>query len=209
LNLDFPVIGIVAILTGLLLQFLLKPLLELWIKPEAPNHDTVVRAVALLLGVLLTFLDILVGHPLPPDGNAWLLLIGSGAMSGLASIGGYHALTGSANPTVTSSVVTGEMPTGAANSALNLPTVATFSPSPTHQAAGIAGTFTSPPAANANAKDNVPIPQTLTEAVNNGRQGMPASMIPESERTSTLPPAVAPPSPAPEPVASAAPPAQP
>ena len=98
MNLDFPVIGIVAILSGLILQFFLKPLIELWLKPVAPNHDTVIRAVALLIGVLLTFLDVLVGHPWPVDGNAWLLLIGSGAVSGLASIGGYHAFTGSASP---------------------------------------------------------------------------------------------------------------
>ena len=96
MNLDFPVIGIVAILTGLLLQFLLKPLIEVWLKPTAPNHDTVIRAVALLLGVALTCLDVLIGHPWPVDGNAWLLLIGSGAVSGLTSIGSYHALTGSA-----------------------------------------------------------------------------------------------------------------
>lgn len=192
MNLDFPVIGIVAILTGLILQFLAKPLLELWVKPEAPNHDTVIRAVALLLGVLLTFLDILIGHPLPPDGNGWLLLIGSGAVSGLASIGSYHALTQSATPANAVTVIP----------ATALPSPADVAPVPVQQTQPTVsptqhvvtlqldngqtarptpvGTFTFPPAANADSRDN---------AV-------------------TLPPVGPPaPSPAPEPAATAATPA--
>ena len=98
MNLDFPVIGIVAILTGLIVQFLAKPLIEVWVKPEDTNHNTIIQATALLLGVVLTCVDVLIGHPLPSDGNGYLLLIGSGVMSGLGSIGGYHALTGSATP---------------------------------------------------------------------------------------------------------------
>ena len=67
-------------------------------KPEDTNHNTIIQATALLLGVVLTCVDVLIGHPLPSDGNGYLLLIGSGVMSGLGSIGGYHALTGSATP---------------------------------------------------------------------------------------------------------------
>lgn len=199
----FVVDGTVAALVAIIVQFLLKPLIEIWLSPDAPRHDTTVRAAALLLGVLLLAVETLIGGPWPATGQAWLLLIGGGALSGLASIGGYHALTGSASPTVTASVVTGEMPTGAANSALNLPERLTFSPSPLHQSAGVAGTYTFPPVGT-NARD------TLTEAANAGRQGMPASLVPESERTATIPPTGTPPqSPAPGPAADAAPPATP
>ena len=173
MNLDFPVIGIVAILTGLILQFLAKPLLELWIKPEAPNHDTVIRAVALLLGVLLTFLDVLIGHPLPPDGNGWLLLIGSGAVSGLASIGGYHALTQSATPA-------------------NAVTVIPATPLPETASAN-----TVPPQVQP-----APTQHVVTLQLDNGRGAKPSPI-----GTLNLPPAVAAPSPAPEPAAPAATPA--
>jgi len=202
----FVVDGTVAALVAIIVQFLLKPLIEIWLSPAAPRHDTTIRAAALLLGVLLLAVETLIGGPWPATGQAWLLLIGGGALSGLASIGGYHALTGSASPTVTSSVVTGEMPTGAANSALNMPERLTFSPSPLHQAAGIAGTWDFSPA---NARDNAAVPRTLTEAANAGRQGVPASLVPESERTAVTPPAATPPqSPTPGPAADAAKPAQ-
>jgi len=201
----FVVDGTVAALVAIIIQVLLKPLLEIWLKPDAPNHDTAVRAMALLLGVLLLALDTLIGGPWPVTGNAWLLLVGSGALSGVSAVGAYHIFSGSASPAVTSSVVAGEMPTGAANSALNLPERLTFSPSPLHQAAGIAGTWDFAPA---NARDNAPVPRTLTEAANAGRQGVPASLVPESERTAVIPPAGTPPqSPTPGPAADAAPPA--
>ena len=95
---NFVVDGTVAALVAVLVQTLLKPLLELWLKPDAPNHDTVVRALALLLGVALLAVDTLIGGPWPATGNAWLLLIGSGALSGASAVGIYHLLTGSATP---------------------------------------------------------------------------------------------------------------
>jgi hypothetical protein len=95
---NFVVDGTVAALVAILVQMLLKPLIEVWLKPTAPNHDTVIRATALLLGVALLAVTTLVGGPWPANGNAWLLLFGSGAMSGLVAIGGYHAFTGSATP---------------------------------------------------------------------------------------------------------------
>ena len=95
---NFVVDGTVAALVAVLVQTLFKPLLELWLKPDAPNHDTVVRALALLLGVALLAVDTLIGGPWPATGNAWLLLIGSGALSGASAVGIYHLLTGSATP---------------------------------------------------------------------------------------------------------------
>ena len=95
---NFVVDGTVAALVAVLIQTLFKPLLELWLKPDAPNHDTVVRALALLLGVALLAVDTLIGGPWPATGNAWLLLIGSGALSGASAVGIYHLLTGSATP---------------------------------------------------------------------------------------------------------------
>jgi hypothetical protein len=94
----FVVDGTVAALVAVLIQTLFKPLLELWLKSDAPNHDTVVRALALLLGVVLLAVDTLIGGPWPATGNSWLLLIGSGALSGASAVGIYHLLTGSATP---------------------------------------------------------------------------------------------------------------
>jgi hypothetical protein len=106
---NFVVDGTVAALVAIIVQMLAKPLIEVWLKPTAPNHDTVIRAVALLLGVVLLAVTTLIGGPWPATGNAWLLLFGSGAMSGLAAIGGYHALTGSASPSpLAGTFVTGE-----------------------------------------------------------------------------------------------------
>jgi hypothetical protein len=95
---NFAIDGTVAALVAILIQVILKPLIELWLKPDAPNHDTVIRAVALLLGILLLAVTTLVGGPWPATGNAWLLLLGSGAMSGLVAIGAFHTITGSATP---------------------------------------------------------------------------------------------------------------
>jgi hypothetical protein len=95
---NFVVDGTVAALVAVLIQTLFKPLLEVWLKPDAPNHDTVVRALALLLGVALLAVDTLIGGPWPATGNSWLLLIGSGALSGASAVGIYHLLTGSATP---------------------------------------------------------------------------------------------------------------
>jgi hypothetical protein len=95
---NFAIDGTVAALVAILIQVILKPLIELWLKPDAPNHDTVIRAVALLLGILLLAVTTLVGGPWPATGNAWLMLLGSGAMSGLVAIGAFHTITGSATP---------------------------------------------------------------------------------------------------------------
>ena len=108
----FVVNGTVAALVALLVQVLLKPLIELWLKPEAANHDTVIRATALLLGVALMAVDTLIGGPWPVTGDAWLLLVGSGAISGAAAVGGYHILVSSA-----------PVPASAAQSAANMPAV--------------------------------------------------------------------------------------
>jgi hypothetical protein len=95
---NFVVDGTVAALVAVLIQTLFKPLLEVWVQPTAPNHDTLVRALALLLGVALMAVDTLIGGPWPATGNSWLLLVGSGALSGASAIGIYHLLTGSATP---------------------------------------------------------------------------------------------------------------
>lgn len=90
----FVVDPIVAALVALIVQFCLKPLIELWLAPDAPHHDDAVRAAAVLLGVALTLVSALVGAPAPVTGQAWLLLIGGGIGSGLSGIGLYHALSG-------------------------------------------------------------------------------------------------------------------
>lgn len=182
----FVVDGTVAALVTIIIQVLLKPLLEIWLKPDAPNHDTAVRAMALVLGVLLLALDTLIGGPWPATGNAWLLLIGSGALSGVSAVGAYHIFSGSATPA--------DVPAGGTRA----------DPVPVDvridyaRLAGELAAVIAPPAVKPG--PSLPSPEAVKPIVPVGPIG------PEP----AIPPAATPPqSPPPGPAADAAPPAQP
>lgn len=82
----FPSITVVAVLTALLVQYLLKPLISLWIKPtDTQKYNTAVRAAAVICGIILSLIN--AGTLLA--GTSLLLALGSGVISGLTAVGGY------------------------------------------------------------------------------------------------------------------------
>jgi uncharacterized membrane protein len=85
---QFAVDSLVVVAVFIIMNLIGKPLIELFLKPDAPSHDVVVRGVAVLLGVIGIYLDH--GFPLTTDGHAWLLLTVGGILSGASAIGVYH-----------------------------------------------------------------------------------------------------------------------
>ena len=175
---QFAVDSLVVAAVFILMNLLGKPLIEAFLKPDAPAHDVAVQAVAVLLGVVGIFLDH--GFPATSDGHSWLLLVVSGILSGASAIGVYHVTktsTGGANSTGTAVLTAADLATAvaAALAPVLAKLAAPATPHPDHTFA-----YTFPP---------VPAPE------------------PAIETAVTLPPAVAPPSPAPGPAAPAAPPA--
>lgn len=177
-----PADAVLVALVGILVQ-LLKPWLELAVPPTNKEHDPLIRLLAVLLAVAL----ILVQRGIPADGPAVISLLGYALGTALAAIGAYHLVTGSASPTVMASVATGPLPTGAANSALDLPPSPATHPDHTF-------TYTFPPAGTSAPAS--PASDTAHVTVS----------TPTSVTTETIPAA---PSPSPEPPATADRPASP
>lgn len=90
---QFALDSLVVVAVFVIVSLVVKPILEVWVKPDATSHDPLVRGLAVLLGVVGILLD----HGFPPstDGHAWILLIIGGILSGLSAIGAFHTLTGS------------------------------------------------------------------------------------------------------------------
>lgn len=98
---QFAVDSLVVAAVFILMNLVGKPLIEAFLKPDAPAHDVTVQAVAVLLGVVGIFLDH--GFPATSDGHSWLLLVVSGILSGASAIGVYHVTktsTGTAGSTI-------------------------------------------------------------------------------------------------------------
>ena len=159
---QFAVDSLVVVAVFILMNLIGKPLVEVWLKPDNANHDVVVRATAVVLGVIGIYLDH--GFPLTTDGHAWLLLTVSGILSGASAIGVYHvtqsgpASTPPAPPTATdiATALTAALEPVVARLAPSL--TAVFTPSPLHQAAGIAGQVI---AVEPLPPDATPKPETL------------------------------------------------
>ena len=85
----FALDALVVLAIYVIVNLVVKPVAEIWLKPEMPAHDPAIRALAVGLGVAGVFLD----HGLPPtsSGSAWIGLVVSGILSGLSSVGLYHA----------------------------------------------------------------------------------------------------------------------
>jgi hypothetical protein len=95
---QFAVDGLVVVAVFIIMNLIGKPLVEVFLKPDAPSHDVVVRGIAVLLGVIGIYLDH--GFPATADGHALLLLTVGGILSGASAIGVYHVTqSGSASPT--------------------------------------------------------------------------------------------------------------
>jgi hypothetical protein len=147
-----PVLVGIGGLAAAFTEFIKRTIIDKHIyQPTDPAHDTFVRGVCFVVALALTVLSIV---PLfPSTGVGWLTLLFQAAASAGISISGYHIVTGSASPTpIAGTLVAGEAVTPqidytALATALE-PVIArlapsltaTFSPSPLHQAAGIAGT---------------------------------------------------------------------
>ena len=88
---QFAVDALVVVAVYVVVNLVAKPIAEVWLKPDAPAHDPAIRALAVALGVAGVCLD----HGLPPtsSGSAWIGLVVSGILSGLSSVGLYHAAT--------------------------------------------------------------------------------------------------------------------
>lgn len=91
-----PTFGFIGVFIALVMQFGLKPLLEIWVKPDnLPLHDNLIRAMAMVLGAALAIVDILGGGTaLPTTGHDWLLLLFGGMVAGVTAMGTYHLVKG-------------------------------------------------------------------------------------------------------------------
>jgi len=101
---QFAIDALVVVAVYVIINLVIKPLLEVWLKPDAPAHDPAIRGLAVALGILGVFLD----HGLPPSssGAAWIGLVVSGILSGLSSVGLYHAATPAARTVAQTALVT-------------------------------------------------------------------------------------------------------
>ena len=68
----------------------LKQLLQIWVKPDNPYHDSAVQAIPFLCAFGLTVLASSQGTPGIPGFGQALALLGLSALLGTGSIGSYH-----------------------------------------------------------------------------------------------------------------------
>jgi hypothetical protein len=174
-----PVLVGIGGLAAAFTEFIKRTIIDKYIyKPTDPAHDTFVRGVCFIVALALTVLSIV--PTFPGAGVGWLTLLFQAAASAGISISGYHIVTGSASPNplagtlVTSEGATPPIDYAALAAALEpalarlapglflppvpAPSTATFSPSPLHQAAGIAGTYTFPPVPTPAVEPDAPAP---------------------------------------------------
>jgi len=85
-----------AIALTTLLVGILKPLFDVWVKPDAQLHDSLIRVTAVLCGVALLLLTTAASGVALTAQTVALAII-NGVVAGLASIGTYHvAVAGTA-----------------------------------------------------------------------------------------------------------------
>lgn len=127
---NLPVDAALVALVAILVQ-LIKPYLELWLKPDAPEHDPTIQAIAVVIAIGLHVLE----SGVPIDGPAVVTLLGYGLGTALAAIGGYHILTATPGGRQAVQTVYKFIPTPPAKQAPE-PLIPLSKPTPTEPPAG-------------------------------------------------------------------------
>lgn len=86
---------VTLILVVAIVVSLFKPFLELRLRPDHPLHDTTVRLLSIVVGLVAAIIDYMVHTAAWQNGAALEVVLGRGLAAGVGAVLTYHLLTSS------------------------------------------------------------------------------------------------------------------